>query len=66
VKAQGHGKEAKKSMISHKGVKTVMLAQKKVFLALPSESSPFFQNPHSTCPQDLSIILDEKIFFKNL
>jgi len=28
VKAQGRGKEAKKSMISQKGVKKVMLAQK--------------------------------------
>jgi len=47
VKAQGHGKEAKKSMISHKGIKKVMLAQKQIFLALPSESSPSFQKPHS-------------------
>jgi len=58
-KAQGHGKEAKKSIISHKGVKKVILAQKQVFLALSSESSPSSQKPHSLCPQDLSIVLDE-------
>ena len=45
-KAQGHGKEAKNSMISLKGVKKVMLAQKPIFLTYSSESSPFFQGPH--------------------
>ena len=59
MKAQGRGKEAKKSMISLKGVKKVMFAQKQVFLAYPSESSPSFQKPHSTYPQDLSLVLDE-------
>jgi len=49
-KAQGHGKEAKKSMISLKGVKKVMLAQKPIFLAYSSESSPSFQSPHPRCP----------------
>jgi len=58
-KVQGHGKEAKKSMISLNGVKKVMLAQKPIFLAYPSESSPSFQSPHSRCPQDLSLVLDE-------
>jgi len=58
-KAQGHGNESKKSMISLKGVKEVMLTQKPIFLAYPSEPSPFFQNPHSRCPQDLSLVLDE-------
>jgi len=36
-----------------------MLAQKPIFLAYPSESSPSFQNPHSRCPQDLSLVLDK-------
>jgi len=58
-KAQGDGKEAKKSMISLKWVKKVMLAQKPIFLAYPSESPPSFQSPHSRCPQDLSLVLDE-------
>ena len=44
-KAQGH--ESKKSMITLKGVKKVMLAQKPIFLAYPSEFSPSFQNPQS-------------------
>jgi len=57
--AQRHGNESKKTMISLKGVKKVMLAQKPIFLAYPSESSPSFQNPHSRCPQDLSLVLDE-------
>ena len=56
-KSQGH--ESKKSMITLKGVKKVMLAQKTIFLAYPSESSPSFQNPHSRCPLDLSLVLDE-------
>ena len=56
-KARGH--ESKKSMITLKGVKKVMLAQKPIFLAYPSESSPSFQNPHSRCPLDLSLVLDE-------
>jgi len=51
--------ESKKSMITLKGVKKVMLAQKPIFLAYPSESSPSFQNPHSRCPLDLSLVLDE-------
>ena len=42
-KAQRHGNESKKSMITLKGVKKVMLAQKPIFLAYPSESSPSFQ-----------------------
>ena len=50
-------------MITLKGVKKVMLAQKPIFLAYPSESSPSFQNPHSRCPLDLSLVLDE---FKDL
>ena len=58
-KAQGHGNESKKSMITLKGVKKVMLAQKPIFLAYPNESSPSFQNPHSRCPLDLSLVLDE-------
>jgi len=56
-KAQGH--ESKKSMITLKGVKKVMFAQKPIFLAYPSESSPSFQNPHSRCPLDVSLALDE-------
>ena len=51
--------ESKKSMITLKGVKKVMLAQKPIFLAYPSESSPSFQNPHSRCSLDLSLVLDE-------
>jgi len=58
-KAQGHGKEAKMSMISLKGVKKVMFAQKPIFLAYSSESSPSFQSPHPKCPQDLSLVLDD-------
>ena len=58
-KAQGYDNESKKSMISLKGVKKVMLAQKPIFLAYPRESSPSFQNPHSRCPLDLSSVLDE-------
>ena len=58
-KVQGNGKEAKKSMISLKGIKKVMFAQKQVLIAYPSESSPSFQKPHSICPQDLSLVLDE-------
>ena len=58
-KAQGHDNESKKSMITFKGVKKVMLAQKPIFLAYPSESSPSFQNPHSRCPLLLSLVLDE-------
>jgi len=58
-KAQGHGNESKKSMITLKGVKKVMLAKKPIFLAYPSESSPSFQNPHCRCPLDLSLVLDE-------
>jgi len=30
-----------------------------MFLAYPSDSSPSFPKPHSTCPQDLSLVLDE-------
>ena len=38
-KAQGHGNESKKSMITLKGVKKVMLAQKPIFLVnLPPPS----------------------------
>ena len=55
-KAQRH---ESKSMITLKGVKKVMLAQKPIFLAYPSESSPSFQNPHSRCSLDLSLVLDE-------
>jgi len=43
-----------------------MLTQKPIFLAYPSESSPSFQNPHSRCPLDLSLVLDEwwvRIFY---
>ena len=58
-KAQGHVNESKKSMISLKGVKKIMLSQKPIFLAYPRESSPSFQNPHSRCPLDLSSVLDE-------
>jgi len=58
-KAQGHGNESKKSMITLKGVKKVMLAQKPISLAYPSESSPSFQNPHSICPLNLSLVLDK-------
>jgi len=58
-KAQGHGNESKKIMITLKGVKKVMLAQKPIFLAYPSESSPSFQNPNSRCPLDLSLVLDK-------
>ena len=58
-KAQGHGKEAKKSMISLKGVKKVMLAQKPLFLVYSSESPPSFQSPPSRYPQDLSLVLDK-------
>jgi len=54
-----HTKEARKSLISFKGAKKVMLSQKQVFLAYPSESSPSFQNPPPKCPQDFSIVLDE-------
>ena len=57
-KAQGHGNDSKKSMITLKGVKKVMLAQKSIFLAYPSESSPSFQNPHSRCPLDLDEFKD--------
>ena len=46
-------------MISFKGVKKVMLALKPIFLTYSSESSPSFQSPHSRCPQDLSLVLDE-------
>jgi len=56
-------KDTKKSLIPLKGVKKVMFAQKQVFLTYPSESSSSFQKPHSKCPQDLSIVLDE---FKNV
>jgi len=45
-----HGKEVKKTMISLKGAKKVMLAQKQVLIAYPSESSPSFQKPYSSCP----------------
>jgi len=58
-KAQGHGKEAKKSMISLKGVKKVMLAQNPLFLVYSSESSPSFQSPPSRRPKDLLLVLDE-------
>ena len=57
--AQEHGNESKKSMITVKGMKKVRLAQKPIFLDYPSESFPFFQNPHSRCSLDLSWVLDE-------
>jgi len=46
-------------MITLKGVNKVILAQKPIFLAYPSESSPSFQNPHFICPLDLSLVLYE-------
>jgi len=58
-KVQRHGNESKKSMITLKGVKKVMLAQKPIFLAYPSESSPSFQNLQTRYPLDLSLVLDE-------
>ena len=59
VQLMAHTKEARKSLISFKGAKKVMLSQKQIFLAYPSESSCSFQNPPPKCPQDLSIVLDE-------
>jgi len=56
IKAQRHGKVAKKSMIFFKEVKKVMLTQKHVLIAYPSESSLSFQKFHSTCPQEFSLV----------
>jgi len=45
--AHGQGNETKKKgiMISHTGVKKVILAQKYFLIAYPSRSSPSFQSP---------------------
>jgi len=54
-------KETKKSTISLKGIKKVMLAIKQIFTVYPSESSTSFQKPHFRCIKDLSLVLDESL-----
>jgi len=54
-------KEAKKkdTMISHKEVNKVMLAHKSVYLAYHNGSSLSFHSITSSCPRDLSLVLDD-------
>jgi len=60
--AYGQGKEDKKKgiMVSHKGAKKVMLAQKQMFVGYPSRSSLSFQDISSRCPQDLSLVIEQR------